>query len=98
MVTTPKRIHLEGEIGDDLEAILDDADDGPILIERDGMFYRLSRAQEDGQEDLWAGYDPERARRVLAETAGSWSDVDADQMIADLYAAREQGTRPPDRP
>ena len=98
MVTTPKRIHIEGEIGTDLEAILDDANSGPVLVERDGKVYLVSLTPEASDEDLWAGYDPERAQQVLEEVAGSWADIDTDKLIEDIYRYREQGTRPPDRP
>ncbi len=29
---------------------------------------------------------------------GSWKDIDADAMIANIYRAREEGNRPPIRP
>jgi excisionase family DNA binding protein len=56
------------------------------------------RAAIEENEDIWAGYDPEEARRLIRETAGSWSDIDADALIADIHRAREAGSRPPDRP
>ncbi len=68
----------------------------PFLLETDGELYRVDRA--DGTEDIWAGYDPEEVRKALAATVGSWSDLDADSMIAELRRAREEGSRPATRP
>lgn len=83
--------------GSELDRVLDEAATGPVLIEREGARFRLLLLREaDG--DIWAGYDPEKFRRALEETAGSWSDLDADQLIADIYRWREEGSRPADRP
>ena len=43
-------------------------------------------------------YDPDAVLAAIAETAGSWADVDIDNFIADVYAAREAGSRPAHRP
>ncbi len=78
----------------ELARLLEEAGDTPLLLEKDGTLYRLSR--ED--ENLWAGYDAEKVRAAIAQTAGSWADVDTDQVIAALYRARETGARPTTRP
>lgn len=49
-------------------------------------------------EELWADYDPEKVRKAIAVTVGSWADLDADTVIAELYQAREEGSRPAERP
>lgn len=46
---------------------------------------------------LWAGYDPRLVEEALAETAGSWADGDPDELIAAIYRAREEGSRPAGR-
>jgi hypothetical protein len=94
MAAEPKRVFIDDSEDTNLAELLDDADEAPVLINRHGVEYRLSRAESDG----WEGYDPERARRVVEEMSGSWSDIDADKLIADIYAWREAGSRPPDRP
>lgn len=39
--------------------------------------------------------DPEKLRDALLATAGGWKDiVDTDQLIADIYAARDLPQRP----
>jgi hypothetical protein len=89
MGTTPKTIKVTPE--STIENLLSDADVEPVLLDKDGTIYRLSRA--DAVDDIWAGYDPEKVLQVLDEFAGSWSDVDTDRLIADIYEARERGSR-----
>ena len=52
----------------------------------------------DDKAEMFRDYDAEAVRTAIAETAGSWSDVDADKLIAEIYEAREQGSRPASRP
>jgi len=78
----PRNIRIKKE---DLEAIIRPARAKEVTMERE-------------REDIWADYDPEKVEEALAETAGSWADVDADALIADIYRAREEGSRPPIRP
>jgi hypothetical protein len=91
MTTTPKMIRVTEETA--LTAVLDDAAREPIILERDGERFRLSRDEGIAYEP-----DPEQVRATLAVTLGSWADLDADEMIREIYAAREAGTRPLDRP
>lgn len=53
---------------------------------------------EGDKESIWADYDPEAALRNFDEVAGSWSDIDADELIANIYRWREEGSRPANRP
>jgi hypothetical protein len=46
---------------------------------------------------------PEASKKDAAYQAslaaiGSWSDLDADEIIANIYRWREEGSRPPTRP
>lgn len=52
----------------------------------------------DATEDIWVGYDPKAVETALRETIGSWADVDTDSLVAEIYRAREEGSRPPSRP
>jgi len=52
----------------------------------------------DPPEDIWAGYDSKAVEAALRETIGSWADVDTDSLVAEIYRAREEGSRPPSRP
>jgi hypothetical protein len=48
--------------------------------------------------DIWASYDPAQVRATLETMAGALSEADADRLVANLYRAREAGSRPPSRP
>jgi hypothetical protein len=76
-----------------LASLLAEAAKGPLLLERDGELFRLSR-----EDDIAYQPDPTYVRATLAATAGSWADLDIDKIIADIYEARRTGSRPPDRP
>jgi hypothetical protein len=72
--------------GSELDRLLAEANGAPIILIHNGRRYRL--APEDGQADIWAGYDPEAVRKALAETAGAWGGVDAEALIEDIRAQR----------
>jgi len=91
MATEPKTIHIPES--SELARLLDQIDTTPLRLEKDGVVYRVSR-----EDSLWADYDPARVRAAVRATAGSWADLDTDAMIADLHRAREEGSRPADRP
>jgi hypothetical protein len=93
MLNELRRIHIEPN--SELDHFLDGVGVTPVLLEKDGKLYRL---EEERGEDLWAGYDPEKAAAALNEVAGSWADIDTDMLIADIYRAREAGSRPTNRP
>ncbi len=83
--------------GSELAGLLDEAAVGPVLLERDGEFFQIRHLDSD-PESIWAGYDAEKARRTIHESTGRWADQDSESMIADLYRAREEGSRTIDRP
>lgn len=83
--------------GTELARLLEEAAEAPLLLEKNGDLYRLSRA-ETGQEDVWADYDPEAALAGIRAAAGSWKDIDPEVLKAFVYRAREEGTQPADRP
>jgi hypothetical protein len=93
MSAEPKTIRVTEDT--ELIPLLEQAKSAPVLLERGGTLCRLG-AESD--EDIWAGYDPDKFREVLAEVAGSWADLDTDAMIADIYRWREEGSRPAERP
>jgi hypothetical protein len=93
MTTEPKTIHVKP--GSELDRLLDEASDAPLLLERHGERYRLTR---EPVPDMWEGYDAEKVLEAIEATAGSWADLDTDALIADIYRWREEGSRPADRP
>jgi hypothetical protein len=94
MVATHKPIKVTAE--SDLIRLLEQAANEPLLLEKDGVVYRINRV--DDEEDIWAGYDPERSRQVLRETAGSISREEAERIKELIYKGREEGSRPASRP
>lgn len=94
MAKEPLTIKLDPE--SELARVLSAADELPVVLDSNGKRYRLSPAGED----IGAGDEPDAAhvRAVLAETVGSWADLDIDRVIADVYAARQTGSRPAERP
>ena len=92
MYLEPK--HIKVKPGSELARLLEEADEAPLLLEKDGVFYHLTPSHK---EDIWAGYEPERMRAALKTSAGALSGVDTRQLLADIRASREQrrsGNRP----
>lgn len=83
-------VSTHGEIA----RLLDEADSGPLMLEKDGVLYRLDR---ESSADL-PSYDAAATLAGIRAAAGSWGDLDTEALKADLYRAREEGTRSPDRP
>ncbi|MCC7352109.1 MAG: helix-turn-helix domain-containing protein [Anaerolineae bacterium] len=79
----PKNIRIRKE---DLAAVITPARTQKVSME------------DKERGDNWADYDPEKVREAITETAGSWADLDTDALIANLYRAREEGSRPATRP
>lgn len=98
MVHETRIIHVEP--GSDLDRLLDEVGNRSIVLERRGARFRLNREPLPiaDENDIWANYDPERAGAAIRRAAGAWSDVDTEAMKESIYRAREEGSRPPDRP
>ena len=54
--------------------------------------------REKESEDMFDGYAPELVRDTIAATTGSWADLDIEAIVADIYRAREEGSRPATKP
>ena len=93
----PKRIKL----ANDVALLLQDAEaEGtPVEIDVNGKTYDLvPRTAPRLEGDIWRGYDPEKVRMTVSAYAGTVSEAEADQLIANIYRAREEGSRPAERP
>ena len=92
MDTTPLTITIDddSELGRALEAHPHE----PITLLKGRRRYRVI----DDPDDVWADYDPERIRVALEKVAGTLSPEVGDQIKKDIRRAREEGTRPLDRP
>jgi excisionase family DNA binding protein len=77
-----------------------------IRIRRADLEMVITPARESGAvipeqnkpDEGWGDYDPDKVKDAIASTAGTWADVDSDDLVADLYRAREEGSRPEGRP
>lgn len=95
MVAEPKRIKVTP--GPELAKLLEEASNGPLVLETNGKLYRLDQVERE-PEDIWAGYDPAAVRAAIDTYAGAWANLDTDAMIEHIYRARAEGSRPADRP
>jgi len=78
--------------GGEFDRLLKSAQEFPVLLDRDGIRYRLAPLAQD---DIWSGYDVESARQALYQSAGALAGVDREQLLADIKAQREQATHDP---
>lgn len=85
---------IQVEPGSELARALKDLDAGAVVLESDGIQYRLMKIDVDP----WADYDPERVRAGLRKFAGSITREEAERIKESIYRGREEGTRPIDRP
>jgi hypothetical protein len=92
MSTEPLTIHVDPE--SDLARALAEEETERIVLESDGIRFHVIRADDD----IWAGYDPDAVLIGLQEAAGTLSLEEGEALKALIYRAREEGTRPPDRP
>lgn len=92
-----ERKKIKVTAGGELAKLLEEAAGGPLVIETEGKLYRLDRMERE-PEDIWAGYDAKAALDGINAAAGSWADLDPEAVKEFIYRAREEGTRPADRP
>jgi hypothetical protein len=92
MSAQPQPYHVEPD--SELWTLLDQAEVTPVLVEKDGKRFRIVREVDD----IWAGYDPDAAIAGMERAAGGITPEEAERRIAQLYEAREAGTRPITRP
>ena len=90
MVNEPLTITIdpESELGRALAAV----DDAPIVLERGGARFRVTREADD----LWADYDAQRVRSALRQSVGALAGVDVAALKRELREQRSQNS--PGRP
>lgn len=88
MATAPPTIKVDP--ASELARALADAD-GPVVLDSGGVRYRVER--EAGTDQLFAGYDPERVRPALRESAGALAGVDVAALKRDLREQRAQDSQ-----
>jgi hypothetical protein len=90
MVKKPLTITIDPE--SELGRALAETTDVPIVLEREGVRFRVIRASDD----LWAGYDPQRVRHALRQSAGAFAGIDVAASQRELREQRSQDS--PGRP
>jgi hypothetical protein len=71
---------------DELARRLDDAAGQPLIIEHNGVRYRIE------PEDPFAFYDPQKMREAIHAAAGTMKGVNREELLADLRAERGQAS------
>lgn len=97
MAIEPKPKTIDVDPGSEVARILEEAGETPVTLRLGGARYRLERERsigvKPGADDIWANYDPERARESTLAAAGAWKDIDAEALKAYIYRGREEGSR-----
>ena len=78
----------------ELGRALVETDGSPIVLERNGARFRVTRELDDP----WADSDPEKVRAGLRAVAGTLTPDEGERLKELIYRGREEGTRPIDRP
>jgi hypothetical protein len=92
MVAEPTIIHVTP--GSELDRLVETAKETQVILEKEGVRYRLTR---EGVEP-WIHYDPEAVRAAVRAAAGTISAEEGNALKEYIYRAREDGSRPADRP
>lgn len=90
MADAAKTIQVDDDTS--LAHVLAEADGAPVRLTKDNATYWVTREEEDTSRRA------EAIAGAIDATRGSWSDLDTDAIIDDLYKARDEGTRPATRP
>jgi hypothetical protein len=94
----PVVIHIEPD--SEIARHLASAGSRPVILEIDGvrLRFRSERPRLTISDYPGQHHDPERAIAGMRAAAGSWSDIDGEELKEYIYRARDEGTRPIDRP
>lgn len=92
MAKAPLTITIDPD--SELGRALDDTDGSPVILERNGARFLVTR----DPNDPWADYDPEKVRAGLRKFAGMLTPEEGERIKETIYRGREEGTRPIDQP
>jgi hypothetical protein len=90
MNTEGKRIRIDPD--SELARLLEEADETPVLLEKNGEVYRLVKEENLPRKKSTLSDEDYKA---FLSSAGSWADVDIDTFLKDIYESRERSSRPP---
>ncbi len=91
-----KTVEIEPE--SETAKVIVEASEHPTILVINGSRFRVEREPDAPalhENRLWEGYDPQRAIEGMRAAAGSWRDVDTEQLKADIRRWREEGSREP---
>jgi hypothetical protein len=71
----------------ELARFLDKVGTTPVLLEKNGKLYRLT---EETQTNPWAGYDPQKTKAALRNSAGAFHGIDREALLTDMHKGRAQ--------
>lgn len=90
MAKEPTKIHVEP--GSALAELLARAGAMPVLLESEGALYRLDRMPKEAT--LPTPEEVSRSRAGIVKAAGSWKDIDTEQLKAYVSRRRRTAMRP----
>jgi hypothetical protein len=64
-----------------------------VLVEKEGVLFRLEPENAPEKADIWADYDPEKVKQGLKRSAGALAGVDHEALKKDIRSQREQDSR-----
>ena len=89
---------FEVPAGSELARLIEESQQTPVFLVKDGVRYRLERASpEDSVDSDDRSNDTTDDEAILSRFVGAWADVDADALIEVLRRARDEGSRPVDQ-
>lgn len=85
MATEPRHINF-AEFSRHLQSVFDALAQKkePVFVERAGQLFRVEAEPRQYPGGIWAGYDPERVKQGLRKSAGAFTGIDHEQLLADL--------------
>lgn len=74
----------------------------PLIFSLEGRRFRVESEEASqcdlSESELWADFDQARFIEGIDAAAGSWQDIDAERMKAEIRRWRDEGSRPANRP
>ena len=64
-----------------------------VVVEKEGLLFRLEPEKAPKKPDLWTDYDPQRVRQGLKRSAGALAGVDRNALIVDIHRQRQQDSQ-----
>ena len=89
MANEPHKI-IKVAADSELGKLVDKARRHPVLLEKDGVLFRLEPEEAPKKPDIWANYDPEKVREGLRKSAGALKGVDIEALKRDIRDQRGQ--------